>query len=69
MLKKLMIFLGLFIGLVVVALTSNVMASPDCNIFNRQGCCSWHNGVCGCNSLYNRLKCCDGTLSPSCECD
>lgn len=32
----------------------------------RRGCCSWHGGVCGCES--GRAKCCDGTLSPSCGC-
>lgn len=31
-----------------------------------RGCCSWHGGVCGCT--LSRIKCCDGTLSPSCEC-
>jgi hypothetical protein len=34
----------------------------------RQGCCSWHGGVCGCDELSGRLICCDGTLSPSCTC-
>ena len=32
----------------------------------RQGCCSWHQGVCGCEG--GRLVCCDGTYSPSCGC-
>lgn len=32
----------------------------------QQGCCSWHDGVCGCSN--GRVKCCDGTLSPSCTC-
>jgi hypothetical protein len=32
----------------------------------RSGCCSWHNGVCGCAG--DRAQCCDGTLSPSCGC-
>ena len=34
----------------------------------RRGCCSWHNGVCGCDESTNRIQCCDGTLSPSCTC-
>lgn len=34
----------------------------------RQGCCSWHGGVCGCDSLSGRVICCDGTLSPTCTC-
>ena len=33
----------------------------------RRGCCSWHKGVCGCNSS-GRVECCDGTLSPTCTC-
>ncbi len=32
----------------------------------RSGCCSHHKGVCGCAG--NTAKCCDGTLSPSCDC-
>lgn len=31
-----------------------------------KGCCSYHQGVCGCAG--NRAMCCDGTLSPSCGC-
>jgi hypothetical protein len=32
----------------------------------RSGCCSHHEGVCSCSG--GRIVCCDGTLSPSCEC-
>ena len=32
----------------------------------QSGCCSWHNGVCGCSN--GRKTCCDGSLSPSCKC-
>ena len=32
----------------------------------RRGCCSHHKGVCGCSN--GRVRCCDGTLSPSCTC-
>lgn len=32
----------------------------------RSGCCSHHNGVCGCTD--GRAQCCDGSLSPSCGC-
>ena len=31
-----------------------------------QGCCSWHDGECGCSN--GRTVCCDGSLSPSCTC-
>ena len=34
---------------------------------HRRGCCSWHNGVCGCSDN-GRIICCDGTYSPSCRC-
>ena len=33
---------------------------------NRSGCCSRHGEVCGCSG--GRTKCCDGTLSPTCQC-
>lgn len=33
----------------------------------RQGCCSWHGGVCGCQD--GRDVCCDGNFSPSCTCN
>lgn len=33
---------------------------------NRRGCCSRHGGVCGCSGGHS--KCCDGTLSPTCQC-
>lgn len=32
----------------------------------KQGCCSSHKGVCGCEK--GRVKCCDRTMSPSCRC-
>ena len=31
-----------------------------------RGCCSRHGGVCGRSNGHS--KCCDGTLSPSCQC-
>ena len=33
----------------------------------RSGCCSWHQGVCGCSG--GRQVCCDGSYSPSCTCN
>lgn len=33
-----------------------------------RGCCSWHGGVCGCDTSVGRQVCCDGTYSPSCTC-
>ena len=35
-------------------------------IYLRRGCCSHHNGVCGC--VNGRTKCCDGSFSPTCGC-
>lgn len=32
----------------------------------QSGCCSWHNGVCGCSG--GVVQCCDGSGSPSCRC-
>src|SRR6516164_3891354 len=32
-----------------------------------RGCCSWHQGECGCQN--GRDVCCDGTLSPTCACN
>lgn len=33
----------------------------------QSGCCSWHQGVCGCSG--GRVTCCDGSVSPSCGCN
>lgn len=42
-------------------------AYSDCGLQeNKRGCCSHHDGVCGCKN--GRQVCCDGTLSPSCTC-
>jgi hypothetical protein len=32
----------------------------------QRGCCSWHDGVCGCSG--GVVQCCDGSSSPSCRC-
>ncbi len=54
--KRLTIFI--FTTLWVVFFTLPILA--------QSGCCSWHDGVCGCSG--GRKLCCDGTLSPSCTC-
>ncbi len=41
------------------------LKSENCLIAGR-GCCSSHGGVCGCSN--GRTRCCDGTLSPTCQC-
>lgn len=38
-------------------------------ILARSGCCSWHDGVCGCDTSVGRQVCCDGSYSPSCVCE
>lgn len=50
-----------------VALRSPCPPSAEREIVARQGCCSWHDGVCGCS--YGRVVCCDGSYSPSCTCN
>jgi hypothetical protein len=58
--------------LMSLALMTVASASPaplPCNQNDRRGCCSHHDGVCGCNRSTNMLRCCDGTQSPSCDCD
>lgn len=47
-------------------LIQSLAYSFDEEVVGRQGCCSWHGGVCGCSS--GRALCCDGSLSPSCGC-
>lgn len=38
------------------------------SVYATRGCCSWHGGVCGCDTSVGRQVCCDGTYSPSCLC-
>lgn len=55
------LFLGLFsAGYYTFKNTANM------NCLVGRGCCSSHQGVCGCSN--GRAQCCDGTLSPSCRC-
>ena len=35
--------------------------------FAQRGCCSWHSGVSGC-TYDGRVRCNDGSISPSCTC-
>jgi hypothetical protein len=48
------------------ALTATAKAG-DLQPLEHRGCCSHHQGVCGCEG--GRAKCCDGSLSPTCGCD
>lgn len=47
--------------------TSHIAQIQTNDTEQRQGCCSWHGGECGCDST-GRVICCDGTLSPTCRC-
>ena len=39
------------------------------NCFSQSGCCSWHQGVNGCDTYSGKILCNDGTTSSSCACD
>lgn len=44
-----------------------VLKTGDKALIAQRGCCSHHQGVCGCSS--GRTACCDGTTSPNCTCN
>jgi LPXTG-motif cell wall-anchored protein len=47
-------------GFIVILLVAIIFFASIASVFARSGCCSHHNGVCGCG-------CCDGTpLSDTC---
>lgn len=50
------------------ALSNSSAQNPDTLTIEQRGCCSWHGGVCGCDYNTGKVKCCDGTLSPTCRC-
>lgn len=52
---------------VAFLLPFSFLASPF-SAYAKRGCCSWHGGVCGCDTSVGRQICCDGTYSPSCVC-
>ncbi len=54
--KKLIISLAIFLSITGIAQA-------------KSGCCSWHDGVCGCDTDTGKQQCCDGTDSPSCTCE
>ena len=49
----------LFIILILILIYPTIL-------YTGQGCCSWHDGECGCSD--GKVVCCDGTTSPSCTC-
>lgn len=58
-----------YIKILVIFLTTLILNLIfNTETYARSGCCSWHGGVCGCDSSVGRQVCCDGTYSPSCTC-
>lgn len=53
-----------FIGILIIITFSIISTS----IFAQRGCCSWHQGVNGCDSTTGKIVCNDGTYSPTCTC-
>jgi hypothetical protein len=66
--KKLLITILFAIASISCSETCNetINSVKDVQELFQQGCCSYHNGVCGCE--FGRVKCCDGSYSPSCRC-
>lgn len=66
---KIFLLLTLSFLLAACATAGNKAASNICSpsVVAKRGCCSHHDGVCGCSEK-GRVICCDGTLSPSCTC-
>ncbi len=65
--KKILI-LGALISIFSIGFVTydKITYSNQSHSLTQRGCCSHHGGVCGCSN--GRQKCCDGTLSPSCQC-
>ncbi len=58
-------FVVFSVAITFIALAASTVAyEPEAQA--QRGCCSSHQGVCGC--LGGRTQCCDGTASPSCAC-
>ena len=66
--KKILVVVGFLATLLILGYcTLDVIASPNCNLLNKSGCCSHHHGVCGCSN--GKSLCCDGTISKICTCN
>lgn len=62
------ISLSILLSAGCAALKPEPAAVPATPEVARRGCCSHHDGVCGCNAVTGYQLCCDGTDSPSCKC-
>lgn len=51
----------------VVLYVMIAMVTMMTDAYAQRGCCSQHGGVSGC-TISGRVRCNDGTLSPSCTC-
>ncbi len=60
-----MLVSGLFFALLSFVMLPTSSAAPS-EGDGGQGCCSHHQGVCGCSA--GRAQCCDGSISPTCGC-
>jgi len=47
----------------------NFAAAQGAAKIDHRGCCSWHQGIMGCDLSNNRIVCNDGHYSPTCECE
>lgn len=63
--KKVLFIAGLLVIFGAIFAFNHYTSQEQQSIAGR-GCCSRHGGVCGCQN--GRSRCCDGTLSPSCQC-
>lgn len=62
------IMLSKFIALISVCFGILLFFSPLSITYAKQGCCSDHGGVAGCNKATRHQLCKDGTDSPTCDC-
>lgn len=74
--KKLLLSLIFLVSIMIIGcgtispMSNKTINNPQETVeIARSGCCSWHGGVCGCDTITGMIICCDGTLSPTCRCD
>jgi len=70
------VFYALLLFLLLLLPTSSLVSEESfvCSYENnsnfkisKRGCCSRHRGVCGC--VNGSVRCCDGSMSPTCTCN
>lgn len=70
------VFYALLLFLLLLLPTSSLVSEESfvCSYENnsnfkisKRGCCSRHGGVCGC--VKGSIRCCDGSMSPTCTCN